>query len=293
MIQPDKDEKPHWLRIKLPSPDGYARVHALVEKHRLHTVCREAACPNQWECGARNTATFLILGPHCTRRCRFCNIARKPPAPPDPDEPERVAQAALDMGLHYVVVTSVTRDDLPDGGAAQFSETIAALRRKIPGVLVEVLIPDLGGESEALETIVAARPDVINHNVETVARLYPAVRPEADYHRSVDVIRRIALMNPRIVTKSGMMLGMSEGQKEIETVVFDLVDAGCRLFTAGQYLPPSKFHLPVSRYVHPDEFASWEAFAIEAGFSAAAAGPFVRSSYNAEKMFLSARFDLA
>ncbi len=293
MTAPEKCEKPPWLKITLPSPEGYARVHALVEKHRLHTVCREAACPNQWECGAGNTATFLILGPHCTRGCRFCNIARRPPAPPDPGEPERVAQAALDMGLRYVVVTSVTRDDLPDGGAARFSETIAALRRKIPGVRVEVLIPDFGGQQEALEIVVAARPDVINHNVETVGRLYPSVRPEADYHRSVDVIRRVALMNPRIVTKSGMMLGMSEGKNEVESVIFDLVDAGCRLFTAGQYLPPSKFHLPVSRYVHPDEFASWQAFAIEAGFAAAAAGPFVRSSYQAEKMFLTAICNLS
>ena len=281
------------MKKVLPSPEGYARIHTLVHKHRLHTVCREAACPNQWECGAMNTATFLILGPHCTRGCRFCNIIRKAPAPPDPEEPERVAQAAKDMGLSYVVVTSVTRDDLPDGGASMFSEIISALRLKIPGVRVEVLIPDFRGNPDSLETVVAARPDVMNHNVETVPRLYPAVRPEADYRRSIDVLRRIAMLDPRIATKSGMMLGMSEKKDETERVILELADAGCSLFTAGQYLAPSTSHLPVFRYVHPAEFASWQAFAIEAGFAAAAAGPFVRSSYQAEKMFLSARFDLA
>ena len=285
--------KPQWLRKTLHSGRDFRNIHEMMEKHNLHTVCREAACPNRWECFAKKTATFLISGPSCSRHCRFCNIAGNPPAPLDPGEPERVAQLASDMGLTYVVVTSVTRDDLPDGGAEMFSRTIKALRKKISGVRVEVLIPDFKGDRNALETIVAAFPDVINHNVETVPRLYPAVRPGADYERSIGIIRRVGVMNPRIVTKSGMMLGMSEQDNEVEDVLTDLVDAGCRLFTLGQYLAPSKHHWPVSRYVSPEEFDAWQNLALEAGFYGAAAGPFVRSSYNAGEMFFSTVFDLS
>ncbi len=284
--------KPQWLRKTLLSGRDFRTIHEMMEKHNLHTVCREAACPNRWECGAKKTATFLISGPYCTRRCRFCNIAGKPPVQVDPGEPERVAQLASDMGLTYVVVTSVTRDDLPDGGAEMFSRTIQALRKKISGVRVEVLIPDFKGDQNALEVIVSASPDVINHNVETVPRLYPAVRPGADYARSIGIIRRVAVMDSRIVTKSGMMLGMSEQESEVETVLADLVDAGCRLFTMGQYLAPSKNHWPVSRYVPPEEFDAWQKLALEAGFSRAVAGPFVRSSFNAGEMFFSTLFNL-
>lgn len=286
--------KPQWLRKTLLSGRDFGTIHKMMEKHNLHTVCREAACPNRWECFAKKkTATFLISGPYCTRRCRFCNIAGKPPIAVDPGEPERVAQLASDMGLTYVVVTSVTRDDLPDGGAEMFSNTIKALRKKISGVRVEVLIPDFKGDQNALETIVAASPDVINHNVETVPRLYPAVRPGAEYARSIGIIRQVGVMDSRIVTKSGMMLGMSEQEGEVEAVLADLVDAGCRLFTMGQYLAPSKHHWPVSRYVPPEEFDAWQNLALEAGFCRAAAGPFVRSSYNAGEMFFSTIFDLS
>lgn len=285
--------KPQWLRKTLHSGRDFRYIHEMMEKHNLHTVCREAACPNRWECCAKKTATFLISGPYCTRNCRFCNIAGRPPTAVDPGEPERVAQLASDMGLTYVVVTSVTRDDLPDGGAEMFSRTIKALRKKISGVRVEVLIPDFKGDRNALETIVSAFPDVINHNVETVPRLYPAVRPGADYARSIGIIRQVGVMDSRIVTKSGMMLGMSEQDSEVEAVLTDLVDAGCRLFTMGQYLAPSKHHWPVSRYVSPEEFDAWQNLALGAGFCASAAGPFVRSSYNAGEMFFSTVFDLS
>jgi lipoyl synthase len=285
MIQ-NKSGTPRWLRKKLPGGSAFRAIHETMDKQNLHTVCREALCPNRWECNSAKTAAFLILGRHCTRNCPFCNISGKSPEPVDLNEPARVAQMAYDMGLKYVVVTSVTRDDLPDGGAAIFSDTIKVIRQKIPGVLIEVLIPDFQGDPAALQTVVDAFPDVINHNVETVPRLYPRVRPGADYDRSLGLLRHVNAMDDRIILKSGILLGMSERGKEVLPVFSDLVAAGCRLLSIGQYLAPSREHLPVYRYIRPRAFETWQRLALDAGFSGVAAGPFVRSSYNAREMCL-------
>ena len=257
----------------------------LIRKGRLHTVCQEAACPNQFECFSSHTATFLIMGDRCTRNCRFCNIEVGVQAPLDPGEPERVAAAAAEMGLRYVVVTSVTRDDLPDGGAAHFAATIAALRHKIDGVKVEVLIPDLQGDEEALATVLAARPDVLNHNVETVPRLYPTARPQADYRRSLALLERVARHPSGIPPKSGLMLGLGETGPEVKATLADIHAAGCRILTLGQYLQPTKAHLPVECYVPPETFDELADFAREMGFTQVASGPFVRSSYHAREVF--------
>jgi lipoyl synthase len=285
MIQ-KKPGKPRWLRKKLPGGDDFRAIHETMAQQNLHTVCREALCPNRWECNSKKTAAFLILGRHCTRRCPFCNISGNAPEPVDPAEPGRVAQMAYDMGLKYVVVTSVTRDDLPDGGATIFSDTVKAIRLKIPGVLIEILIPDFQGDPAALQTVVNASPDVINHNVETVPRLYPQVRPGADYDRSLGLLRQVNAMDRRIILKSGILLGMSERGKEVLPVFSDLLAAGCRLLSIGQYLAPSRGHLPVYRYIRPKAFETWRRLALDAGFSGVAAGPFVRSSYNAREMCL-------
>ncbi len=280
-------KKPPWLRRRLPSGPDFERVRSLVDGSRLHTVCQEAKCPNIWECFSSRTATFLILGDRCTRDCRFCAVGHKPLQPPDPDEPVRVAETAGRMGLTYVVVTSVTRDDLPDGGAGHFAATIGQLRRRLPKTRIEVLIPDFQGSAEALTVVLKARPDVLNHNVETVPRLYPTVRPGAGYQRSIDLLRRAGQWQPDIFTKSGLMLGLGETNKEIKNTLQDLHAAGCRFLTLGQYLQPSKEHLPVARFVPPDEFDSWKQTALEIGFSEVASGPFVRSSYHAKELFQS------
>jgi lipoic acid synthetase len=257
----------------------------MLHKDRLHTVCQEAGCPNIWECFSHHTATFLIMGSRCTRNCRFCAVAEGPLEPPDPEEPARVASAARKMGLKYVVVTSVTRDDLPDGGAGCFAETIEKIRQEIPDVCVEVLIPDFQGSKKALETVLKARPDVLNHNIETVPRLYPEVRPQADYRQSLDLIKYAHAYNPELLTKSGLMLGLGEQQAEISLTLKDMYKAGCRLLTLGQYLQPSKDHLPVIRYVPPEEFEKWRKTALQMGFVEVASGPFVRSSYHAKELF--------
>jgi len=282
---PIRTSKPPWLRRRLPSGPEYEKVRSLITVGDLHTVCQEAKCPNQFECFSVQTATFLILGSRCTRSCRFCNIETGPQGPPDPDEPDRVAQAAKKMSLRYVVVTSVTRDDLPDGGAGIFARTIHRLKERIQGVKVEVLIPDFKGDESALETVLKAGPDVLNHNMETVRRLYPVVRPGADYKRSLDLIAAVGRIEPSIPAKSGLMLGLGETLPEIEGAITDLYRAGCRILTLGQYLQPSKEHLPVSRFVPPEEFERLREFADRTGFDRVASGPFVRSSYHAGKLY--------
>ena len=277
--------KPAWLRRKLPTSPEYERVRKLIGSSCLHTVCQEAKCPNQWECFSSRTATFMILGETCTRGCRFCNIHGGNPLPPDPEEPRRVAEAARELGLSYVVVTSVTRDDLKDGGAAHFAATIRALKEAIKGVCVEVLIPDFQGDEKALQTVLAAKPDVLNHNVETVPRLYSRVRPEAVYKRSVALFRKSKRLAPEIPGKSGLMLGLGETEGEVAAVLEDLLDAGVSMVTMGQYLQPSKEHLPVEAYMEPEVFEAWQKRALAMGFLDAACGPFVRSSYKARELF--------
>ena len=277
--------KPDWLKQRLPSGPNFEKIRGMIQKDRLHTVCQEAGCPNIWECFSHHTATFLIMGSRCTRNCRFCAVAEGPLEPPDPEEPARVASAARKMGLKYVVVTSVTRDDLPDGGAGCFAETIEKIRQEIPDVCVEILIPDFQGSKKALETVLKARPDVLNHNIETVPRLYPEVRPQADYRQSLDLIKYAHAYNPELLTKSGLMLGLGEQQAEISLTLKDMYKAGCRLLTLGQYLQPSKDHLPVIRYIPPEEFEEWRKTALQMGFVEVASGPFVRSSYHARELF--------
>lgn len=260
-----------------------------MNRGRLHTVCQEAMCPNIWECFSNQTATFLILGDCCTRNCRFCAVSKRPVELPDPHEPARVAAAVRDLSLSYVVITSVTRDDLPDGGAGHFARTIRQIRSDSPGVNIEVLIPDFKGDRKALQTVIEASPDVLNHNMETVLRLYPAVRPEADYKRSLLLLKRVKEIKPTTRTKSGLMLGLGETDSEIEQTLLDLLDADCRMLTLGQYLQPSKSHLPVERFVHPDEFDQLRVTALDMGFTDVASGPFVRSSYHAKELFHTAK----
>jgi len=276
--------KPAWLRRSLPTGPAFEQLRSLIKTSGLHTVCQEAQCPNRWECFSRHTATFLILGPGCSRNCRFCAVGHRL-QPPDPAEPENVARAVACMKLHYAVITSVTRDDLTDGGAAFFAQTIAAMRAKVPDIRIEVLIPDFQGDPQALQTVLAQRPDVLNHNVETVARLYPTVRPQADYHRSLRLLRQVKACDRRIPTKSGLMLGLGESQAEILQTLTDLRENRCDILTLGQYLRPSRDHLPVARYLDPQEFDALKKAALRMGFSAVASGPFVRSSYHAGELY--------
>ncbi len=276
--------KPDWLGRPLPSDPAFSRIRSLLDDGRLHTVCQEARCPNRGECFSRGTAAFLILGGSCTRRCRFCAVTQGTPERTDPDEPRRVAEAAARMSLDYIVVTSVTRDDLADGGAGAFAETIRALRVRRPGIRVEVLIPDFGGNETALRTVIDARPDVLNHNLETVLRLYPAVRPEAVYVRSLELLHRVRRRAPDVAVKSGLMLGLGERPDELETALKDLLAAGCGILTLGQYLQPRKDCLPVARFVPPAEFDAWRKTALGMGFHRVAAGPLVRSSYHAKEL---------
>jgi lipoic acid synthetase len=277
--------KPPWLKRRIPSGATYQEIRELIQKTHLHTVCQEACCPNLGECFSQGTATFLILGDRCTRDCRFCAVAHGSTEPPDPEEPLRVAEAVEQMKLRYAVVTSVTRDDLKDGGAFVFAETIRKIREKTPETRVEVLIPDFRGDLNSLKTVMEARPDVLNHNVETVPRLYASVRPQAVYQRSIDLLRNAHRLDPSIPTKSGLMLGLGEQPEEVVQVLRDLLDAGCRILTLGQYLQPSSEHLPVERFVTPEEFQGWRKKALEMGFREVASGPFVRSSYHANEAY--------
>ncbi|MCP4577856.1 MAG: lipoyl synthase [Deltaproteobacteria bacterium] len=277
--------KPPWLKKRLSSGQGYQRVVKLLRECSLHTVCEEALCPNLGECFANGTATFMILGDHCTRNCRFCAVLHGLPEAPDKNEPQKVADAIKALGLRYAVVTSVTRDDLPDGGAGHFAETISAIKNKNPGTQVEVLIPDFQGSAEDLKTVVAAAPHVLNHNIETVPRLYPEVRPQADYQRSLQLIQKVGETDAHMASKSGLMLGLGETHEEVLRVLQDLLTAGCKLLTLGQYLAPSKDHHPIVEYVPPDQFLKWEKSAYELGFLGVTSGPFVRSSFRAGEMF--------
>ncbi|MGB7918645.1 MAG: lipoyl synthase [Desulfobacterales bacterium] len=278
-------KKPPWLTRRLPSGPEYEKIRTLMNRGRLHTVCQEAKCPNIWECFSNQTATFLILGDRCTRNCRFCAVAHGPVEPPDPAEPVRVAETVEKLGLVYVVITSVTRDDLPDGGAGHFAATIREIHRRIPEALIEVLIPDFKGDAAALRTVLEAQPQVLNHNIETVPRLYATVRPGAIYARSLELLGRVKTIDASVPAKSGLMLGLGETEAEIRQTLQDLLDVGCRMLTMGQYLQPSKDHLPVARFVPPAEFDQWQQTAFQMGFSEVASGPFVRSSYHAKELF--------
>jgi lipoic acid synthetase len=277
--------KPKWLRRSLPTGPDYEKVKGMISSDRLHTVCQEAKCPNMWECFSHKTATFLIMGSRCTRNCRFCSVLQGPLEPPDPEEPARVAEVAHQMGLKYVVVTSVTRDDVPDGGASIFAGTINAIRSRMADAGVEVLIPDFQGSRDALRTVLSANPDVLNHNIETVPRLYPRVRPQAIYQRSLDILKWAHEFDPELPTKSGLMLGLGEEQQEVEQTLEDLRAVDCRILTLGQYLQPSKNHLPVERFIPPEEFEEWRKKAVKFGFTEVASGPFVRSSYHAKELY--------
>ncbi len=274
--------KPPWLKVRAPSGANYTRLHRLMRQSDLHTVCEEAHCPNIGDCWNRGTATFLILGDVCTRACGFCQITSGRPGELDLDEPRRVAMAVQRMGLRHAVITSVNRDDQADGGAAIFDDTVRWIRRLMPQTSIELLIPDFQGDWKALETVLAAQPDILNHNTETVPRLYRRVRHKARYERSLALLRRAAGWRPRPVTKSGIMLGLGETTAEVHQVLRDLRDADCDVLTVGQYLRPSMKHLPVARFVRPDEFDALGARARALGFKHVEAGPLVRSSYHAE-----------
>lgn len=278
------DRKPEWLKIRVRAGENNREVRDVLQNLSLHTVCEEANCPNQMECFSRRTATFMILGNVCTRNCTFCNVTKGVPQPVDRNEPLRVARAVKALQLKHVVVTSVTRDDLPDGGAGHFARTVRAVRRLNPEAAIEVLIPDFQGDNGALGLVVEAGPEVINHNVETVPRLYPAVRPRAVYRRSLQVLEAVKKMDPTIKTKSGIMVGLGEEEEEVIAVFADLLAAGCDFLTIGQYLAPSRRHHPVVEYVRPEVFARYREIAEKMGFQQVASSPLVRSSYHAGQM---------
>lgn len=274
---------PPWLHKRLPAAGDFETTRALLKELGLNTVCQSARCPNQGECFARHTATFMIMGNICTRNCRFCAVEGGKPEPLDPEEPGRVAEAAAQLGLRHVVVTSVTRDDLADGGAGHFAATIAALRSRLPGCTVEVLTPDFQGTGKAIAAVAMAGPDIFNHNVETVPRLYSGVRPGADFRRSLEVLLKVKELNPAIYTKSGIMVGLGERQEEVIEVMRALRRVGCDILTIGQYLQPSAAHLPVVEFIAPEVFDSYAVYGRELGFAFVASAPFVRSSYNADQ----------
>jgi lipoic acid synthetase len=278
-------KKPPWLKKRIPPIQEIEKVKAILARGNLHTVCEEARCPNLGDCFSKGTATFLILGRVCTRNCGFCAVERGTPLPLNESEPETVARAVGELRLQYVVLTSVTRDDLQDGGASHYAEAIRAIRALDPGVKIEVLIPDLKGDRTALETVLKEQPDVLNHNVETVPRLYPQVRPQADYKGSLELIRRAKEIGPSLLTKSGFMLGLGETQEEVLNLLTDLREVGCDFLTIGQYLQPRSDRLPVVRYVPPEEFEEYRETARGMGFKGVASGPFVRSSFHASQMF--------
>ena len=271
---------PAWLKRPIPRGEKVTRIRNVVHHWDSHTVCESAACPNRQECYSQGKLTFMILGNICTRNCSFCKVKTGRPLPPDPDEPERLGKAAKELGLKYVVITSVCRDDLPDGGATQFARVIDVLHHSLD-IGVEVLIPDFRGSLSALEKVVAAQPTVLNHNVETVPRLYAEVRPQAEYQRSLEVLKRAKSLDKGLLTKSGLMLGLGEREDEVIAVMQDLREAECDSITLGQYMRPSLEHHEVVRYVTHDEFAQYELIARKMGFWGVAAGPLVRSSFNA------------
>ena len=279
---PPRPRLPDWLRLKLPTTDTFARTRNLLEDLRLHTVCESAQCPNHWECWAKGTATFMIGGDRCTRACRFCAVATAKPLPLDPDEPARVATACQRMKLRHVVITGVARDDLRDGGADHFRQTVEAVRAAMPGIAIEILVPDFNDRDDAIETALASKPDIFNHNLETVRRLTPSVRSRATYERSLSVLRKVkAKTGGAMHTKSGLMLGLGERAEEVHEAMADLRAVGCDILTLGQYLQPSVEHLAVVEFVSPAQFAAYAAEARGRGFIHVASGPMVRSSYHA------------
>jgi lipoic acid synthetase len=275
--------RPDWLKVRLPTGPTYENLRRLMRSKELHTVCEEAHCPNMAECWGAGTATFMILGDTCTRSCGFCAVKSGRPGVVDAEEPRRVGEAVGQMALGHAVVTSVNRDELPDGGAAIFAETIREIRRQSPGTTVEVLIPDFVGRPESLDAVLAARPEILNHNVETVPRLYPRVRPQARYERSLQVLRRTKERAPELVCKSGIMVGLGETRAEVLATMRDIASQGTDILTVGQYLRPSPVHLPIERYWAPSEFDELREAGMGMGFRHVEAGPLVRSSYHAER----------
>jgi lipoic acid synthetase len=284
---PDEGEEtpvprlPPWFKVSLRQGPDYQDIRRIMDTLQLHTICEEARCPNVWECWNNRTATFLILGDICTRRCHYCSVTTGRPLPVDPDEPGRVAQAVQALGLRHAVITSVNRDELPDGGAGIFAQTIREIRRLIPTCTIEVLIPDFEGDVESLRTVIAEQPDILNHNIETVRRLFPSVRPQGKYERSIQVLEWSKRMGAR--TKSGLIVGMGETGEEVRAVMRDLRGVGTDIMTIGQYLRPTKQHLPVAHFYLPDEFAAFKVEGHALGFSHVESGPLVRSSYHAEQ----------
>jgi lipoyl synthase len=278
-----RSQKPEWLKVRAPGSPNYQRLKELMRTERLNTVCEEAQCPNIGECWHHGTATFMILGDVCTRACAYCAVTHGRPAGLDTAEPERVAEAVERMGLRYVVITSVDRDDLGDGGASIFAETVRQIRRRLPACRIEVLIPDFQGKAATLEAVLDEGPDVLNHNIETVPRLYRVARPGGRYPRSLELLDRARHYAPRIPTKSGLMVGLGEEWDEVVATIADLSGVGCRILTIGQYLSPSSAHLPVARYYHPDEFEMLRTIALNMGFGHVESGPLVRSSYHAHE----------
>lgn len=276
-------ERPPWLKVRFPAGGNYARLQGLMREQGLHTVCEEARCPNIGDCWSRGTATFMILGDTCTRSCGFCAVKTGRPGTIDPGEPRRVALAIQRMELRHAVITSVNRDELPDGGAGVFAETIRWTRKLSPGTTIEVLIPDFKGDPDALRIVLDAQPEILNHNTETVPRLYSTVRPQARYERSLEVLRRARELDPGTLTKSGLMVGLGETREELVTVFEDLRAVDVDILTVGQYLQPTPAHLPVVRYWTPEEFASLKESALALGFRHVESGPLVRSSYHAEE----------
>ena len=278
-----RPRKPAWLKVPFPGEPRYLRLKAMLRASALHTVCEEARCPNIGECFQAGTATFMILGDVCSRACRFCAVRSGQPAGLDSEEPLRVAKVVRDLDLRHAVITSVTRDDLPDGGAAVFADVVHHIRRLSPTTSVEVLVPDFQGSQQALATLIAARPDILNHNLETVRRLYPRVRPNAMYERSLELLARAKALEPAIPTKSGLMVGLGETREELLQAMADLLAVGCAILTIGQYLQPTPKQLPVARYYRPQEFRELAEEGERLGFRHVEAGPLVRSSYHAER----------
>ncbi len=280
---PGPPPRPDWLRVKFFGGQRHQDLKRIMRTLDLHTVCESARCPNMGECWEHGTATFMILGDICTRACGFCAVpSGKPVGPPDEEEPLRVAEAVAKMGLRYAVVTSVNRDDQPDGGAHLFARTIEEIRRRVPGCKVEVLIPDFRGDWNALDVVLAVRPDILNHNTETVPRLYRQVRKGAVYERSLELLRRSKAAHPEVPTKTGLMLGLGEEKREVLATMQDLAAQGTNILTLGQYLQPTRDHLPIVRYVHPGEFSEYKVLGEAMGFRHVEAGPLVRSSYHAQ-----------
>lgn len=283
---PQRPRLPEWLKIKLPESDGFFKTRGLLQDLKLHTVCESAKCPNHWECWSKGTATFMIAGDHCTRACKFCAVSTAKPLPLELDEPARVAEATRRMRLKHVVITAVARDDLADGGALHFQQTITAVRAANPGIVIEVLVPDFLDKDSSLQMVLDAKPEVFNHNLETVRRLTPSVRSRATYDRSLTVLEKAKRLGVNLYTKSGIMLGLGESETELFQAMTDLREANCDILTLGQYLQPTREHLPVAAFVTPQKFQEYGDIARNMGFLHVASGPMVRSSYHADEFSL-------